>query len=639
MLSVGGMREFFNKFGNGCTLAVLGAFALSLVIGYSGNQGGRGGRNGGNSANPAEALVATVNGQPITEGDFREMNAQVQQRSGSAPAGTAFAGVQGQTMQNLVQRAVITQEAQRRNARPLEADLDKAIDQYRQSVAQQTGKTKLTDSEWADYLQSSRGMSVSDLREQAAKSLIPVALINTLKSEEKVTEVEARNQSAKAHLALISVPYQEAGVPVVPGKTKPLSEAEAQQKAAALYAKVKGGADFATIARSNTDNPDEAKKGGDVEPLDEYSAANAPGQMSLNLALGYGKDLADAVHKLAPGQNTDVVKISGLFQQHAVGFARLIDRKLATPKDFDSKKAIAALTEQRAAQKAETLIKSLVKSAKIEFKDLDKKAYYDYAQLQSAESESYQAMMSGQAATPPTKAETDAQQAVIDKDFDDMLKRHPDDVTAAILVADRIKAQKLLDAASQDRLIALDETIAKSSDDFDRHFDLADIYGKRKQYDKAKIHLDRVAKLLGYNTPYDLDGLKSANALHERLEKAYRAISQPAEADKEKALSDALQPKIMAANIKQLEEQRRAKAAQTAPGIQAVPQVSVPAGGGSQSITITPTPTPADKPAPAMKDGGTAAPPANAPTTPPSAPDTAPTPAGSASPPHVGKGR
>ncbi len=636
MFSVGGMREFFNKFGNGCTLAVLGAFALSLVIGYSGNQGGRGGRNGGNS-NPAEALVATVNGQPITEGDFREMNAQVQQRSGSAPAGTAFAGVQGQTMQSLVQRAVITQEAQRRNARPLEADIDKAIDQYRQIVAQQMSKTKLTDSEWADYLQSSRGMSVGDLREQAAKSLVPVALINTLKSEEKVTEVEARNQSAKAHLALISVPYQEAGAPVAPGKTKPLSEAEAQQKAAALYAKVKGGADFATVARSNTDNPAEAKKGGDIDPLDEYSAANAPGQMSLNLALGYGKDLADAVHKLAPGQNTDVVKISGLFQQHAYGFARLVDRKLTTPKDFDPKKAIASLTEQRAAQKAEDLIKSLVKSAKIEFKDLDKKAYYDYAQLQSAESESYQAMMSGRASTPPTKAETDAQQAVIDKDFDDMLKRHPDDVTAAILVADRIKAQKLPDAASQDRLIALDETIAKSSDDFDRHFDLADIYGKRRQYDKAKTHLDRVAKLLGYNTPYDLDGLKSANALHERLEKAYRAINQPAEADREKALSDALQPKIMAANIKQLEEQRKANAAQPAPGVQAMPQVSVPAGGGSQSITITPTP--AGKPAPAVKDSGKAAPSTNAPATPPPTPDAAPTPTQSASPPPAGKGR
>ena len=597
------MREFFNKFGNSCTLVILGIFAVSLVIGYSGNQGGRGGRNSGsNGPNPAEAVIATVNGQNLTEADFREVNARMMQQAGSAPAGPNFAALQGQSMQTLIQRTVIEQEAKRRKARPLEADIDRTIDQYRQSVATQQGKAKLTDQEWASYLDTNRGMSVSDLREQAAKSLTPLALVNSLKGEEKVTENEARNQTAQAHLSMISVPYQEPGSPPLKGKALPLTEAEAQQKANALYAKIKAGADFATVARSNADNPDEAKKGGDQAPIAEYPPAGANGAMSLSLPLLYGKDLAEAVHKLAPGQTTDVVKFSGL--EHAYGIARLVDRKLDTPKDFDPKKAIAALTTQRAEEKAEALIKSLVKSAKIEFKDPDKKTYYDLAKLESAGQEATQAMMSGQVATPPTKAETDAQQAVIDKGFEDMLKRHPDDITAAIMVADSIKRRKLEDPASLDRRIALDEIIAKSNDDFDRHFELADLYGQKKQVDKAKVHLDRVAKLLGYNTPYDLEGFRSADATHRTLEKKYRSLGLTADADREKAASDALQPKIAAESMKQLEEQRKARAAQGAQGAQGMPQfnipagggqtippVNVPAGGGSQAITITPDAT------------------------------------------------
>ena len=489
MISVGGMRNFFNRFGNGCALALLGAFALSLVIGYGNN--GLGNRVPHEGSSTADTVIATVNGQPITEADFREMSARLQSQGSPAP-GKAFATRQGEIMQQLIQKAIITQEAKRRNVHPLEADIDKQVDSFRTMIAQNLSKTKLSDQEFSDYLMNNRGMTVSDLRQLAAKDLIPLALVNSVKADEKVTEVEARNQTAQVHLIVVNVPYQDAATPPLPTqKKKPLTEAEARQKAEALYARVKGGADISLVEKSNTDDPGGAKNGGDVAMMAEYPSST-PGQMSISLNMLYGNDFADAVHKMTAGQTSEVMKLSGF--QKGYGFFKLLDRKINTPKDFDPKKAVAALTQQRAIEKLTKLIKSETKSAKIDIKDLDKKAYYDYAKLASAQQESIQDMMSGIQSVPPSPQESDAQQAVINKEFDAMLKRHPNDTTAAIMVADNIKQHRMMEPGAQDRLLAIDETIAKNTDDFDRHFELADMYREKKQYDKAKLHLDRVAK-------------------------------------------------------------------------------------------------------------------------------------------------
>ena len=242
-----------------------------------------------------------------------------------------------------------------------------------------------------------------------------------------------------------------------------------------------------------------------------------------------------------------------------------------------------------------------MKSAKIDFKDPDKKAYYDYAKLGSAQQEATQDMMSGTASTPPSKTETDAQQAVVDKEFDDMLKRHPDDTTAAILVAANLKKRQIEPGVS-DRLLAINETIAKSNDDYNTHFELADMYREHKQYDKAKTHLDRVAKLLSYNTPYTLEDMKTADATHRKLETTYRSINATTEADKEKGLSDALQPKITAAALKQkMEERNNSKGAAS----MSIPDMKIPAGGGSSPpITITPTPAPSGGTSTPHQSGG-----------------------------------
>lgn len=559
MLSVGAMRNFFNRFGNGCALLILGVFAVSLVAGY--NFGGGGGGRAGRGEQTG-TVIATVNGQQLTESDYQEAYEHVVGRNSPEP-GPAYAAAHGDAMDYLIKQTVIFQEAERRHARPLDADIDKAVDEARASVAQNLGKQKLTDQEWDTFLMNSRHWTNSELRADLARNLIPRALRNQLKADEHVTEAEARNQTALVHLVMVTVPYQAPNSPPPSGpKAKPLpTEAEAKQRIDALYAKIKAGADIKDVAKSNPDDPN-AKRSGDTGSIQEYPN---PGQggFSADLSLFYGPALADAVHKLTDGQITDVVQLSGLEKGFAV--AKLIARTANTPKDFDPKKAIAALAEQRAGKKLNALIIKLSKAAKVEIKDPDKRAYYDYAKMEMAQSEALQDMQNGIVTAPPTQAEQEAQKAIVIKDFEELLKRHPDDTTAAIIVADDLKAKnKLMDQATQDRLLKLNELIVKNNDDFTRHFDLADTYREKKLYDKAKEHLNRIAKLLSYNTPTDLDGLKQTDTTHTKLETAYRSINATVEADKEKQILADLQTKITQAALKQEMEQRAAAAKKAA---------------------------------------------------------------------------
>jgi len=607
MLSVGAMRNFFNRFGNGCALIILGAFAASLVLGYNSGFGNRGNNGRGETANN---VIATVNGQNLTESEFQEMYSRLTGRN-SPDVGRTYAAAQGETMMNLIEKAVILQEADRRHAHPLDADIDKELDRQREGVSKQMNKPKMSDQEWESFLETNAHITAADLRERLAKDLIPVALLNQLKADEKVTEAEARNQNAQVHLEMVEVPYQDPSSPPPPNaKNKPtLTEAEAKQKIDAYYQDIKSGKDIVKIARANPYDKEGAKRGGDAGSIAEYPNSGQGG-FSIDLNLLYGPEFAAAIHKLTDGQTTEVLKMGGL-EKGKFAIAKLVARKVETPKDFDIKKAIAAVAQQRATQKFTQLIRALTKSAKIDIKDPDKKTYYDFAKMERASSDTIQDMQNGIASTPPTKAETDAQAALVNKEFEDMLKRHPDDVTAAIMVAENLKNHRM-EPGVQDRLLTLNELIAKSTDDYDRHFELADAYREKKQYDKAKIHLDRIARLISYNTPIDLDQMKKADTTYRRLESSYRSIDATPEADKMKQIIAELQTKMTAAALKQQMEEREAAAqraaaqraaasakkgqkgkAGSAPGANDPNSITMPmtSGGASDPIQITPSPS------------------------------------------------
>lgn len=98
-----------------------------------------------------------------------------------------------------------------------------------------------------------------------------------------------------AGLAVIYLSFSNNPVPSQdPKAKKPLTEAEAKAKADKLAAELKAGADFAKLAKENSDDRDSAEKGG------EYA--------SIRRADNFPAAIKDTVFKLKNGETSDPVR-------------------------------------------------------------------------------------------------------------------------------------------------------------------------------------------------------------------------------------------------------------------------------------------------------------------------------------------
>jgi parvulin-like peptidyl-prolyl isomerase len=552
------------KFGWGLAI-VLG---LPMVIGFGLSQyTGRGQQ--ANIAASRNAILATVNGIPVTEGRF---TSELQRAPDKQP-GEQYASTQGQILQSLIAEAVLQQEAKRRGATVSDAEIDRQIATERERVL---GKNA-SDSDWEDYVTRATGMSASEYRDTLAQDprMLAQALIANIKQGIKVTEQDAKNQSAEVRLTLVLIPAGKP-TPFSPG-VKPLPDADAQKKAEDLLAKAKAGGDLAAIAKANSSDPS-AKKGGDTDWKHEYQ------MMSPTFgALGYGKDFDAAVQKTPTGQFTDVIKVAGFGQGYA--FAKVMDRRNNLPKTFDVKQEMEKLKDQQATLQFSDLLQKGVKTAKVEFNDADKKAFYDRTKLEQMQQEQMMAQFGqGNAADAPTAADVQKQQAMVDSEFEALLKRHPDDPTAALLVASSLKAKRFARDTTpaqrdqiRDRLIQLYESALKTTEDRNIRFELADLYHEKKDDAKAGREYQMIARLLNADPPYNLQTMQAAMMTHNRLVTAFRSVNLPEDAAKEQTKADEVR--------KQLAEEQKKEAA--AAKAQPSTNLTLPAGPGSTTRTLT----------------------------------------------------
>ena len=112
------------------------------------------------------------------------------------------------------------------------------------------------------------------------------------KTEARISAEYEKEKSSAVSLRHILVAYQGGAVPARRGMQAP-SEAEAMQKANALAARLRGGADFAETARAESDDEQSGPNGGMIGPA-------KPDQLP--------EDIAAVVRQLKPGQMSNPVK-------------------------------------------------------------------------------------------------------------------------------------------------------------------------------------------------------------------------------------------------------------------------------------------------------------------------------------------
>lgn len=540
IFSITWWRKVYSKlgrvFGWGCALV----FAIPLVIGFGWNQFS-GHDNQRNTS--SDSVIATVNGIPITMGEYRS-NATRQSGNGEQAA-----SAQGQAVEGLIYSKLLNQLATKRNVHVNEADVDKQIKEIREQLVGAKG----SDSDWEGVVFQKTGKTTGEFRESLTQSpnTVQKALLESYKGQERVTDQDIKNQSTEVQLATVLISYGPPS-PFNPSKSKakPLTEMEAKLKAESLQAEARGGKDIASIARKNSADFTSAK-GGDTGLLPEYKAAS-PQSANGYLDQAYGKDFAEVVHKTATGLFTDVVKTTGFNKGYV--FAKVTSRKNTPAKGTDPKKEGEAIREQRATVKLTDEVKVARNAAQVVFKPdaAEVKPYYDYFKLQEMQQKQATAMFGGgDTKDIPTPADIDKQQALVDTGFEQLLKKRSDDSTAALIVSKSVKkhlatAPPAEKPALRDRLISLYETALKSTEDRAIRLELVDLYRDKNDLVSAGKLLTKMSYLLNIDSPFGLEGLQDALSARQQLEAKYRSLNKLEEADAEKKKINELLTKIVA---------------------------------------------------------------------------------------------
>lgn len=237
---------------------------------------------------PSTAVVATVNGVAISRAEL-DMATQVLLGQAKMPAPTD--PQQRQQIEAMALDSLIAQELLYQAAKSVHiADLDNKVEEKINAAKARFGtpeafekalaQSKMTEQELKDRM--TREVMIGAYLEQEISAKITITPEQAKQFYDANPDMFKKPESVHASHILIGVDP----------KATPEEKQAARQKANDLHAKIKGGADFAEIAKAESTCPS-AKKGGDLGTF-------GPGQMV--------KPFEDAAFSLENGAVSDVVE-------------------------------------------------------------------------------------------------------------------------------------------------------------------------------------------------------------------------------------------------------------------------------------------------------------------------------------------
>ena len=209
-------------------------------------------------------VAATVNGRNIM---LSEVEKAVNQQTGGNPSSLnqlQMAQARLQVLNNLIQREVLFQRAEREKLLPTEAQIDGAI-------ATQKQNSGMTNEDFEKSLKA-QNISAETLREEARKDLAISALQDKYSGKIDISDREVeeyytnnRQQFVKARgvaLAMIMVDPADNSAEGIADDAK--NETDAKLKIDNIYQQLQGKADFATVARAKSEDINSLRGGGDI---------------------------------------------------------------------------------------------------------------------------------------------------------------------------------------------------------------------------------------------------------------------------------------------------------------------------------------------------------------------------------------
>lgn len=313
--------------------------------------------NNGSSDGKDNTVAATVNGKNIM---LAEVERGVSQQSGGKQAQLSqleLAQARLQVLGNLIQREVLFQRADRENLKPTEDEITGIINQQKQASG-------MTDDDFLKSL-AAQNMTMEALREEAKKDIAIKKLQDKYNSKITVNDKEVEDfyngnrerfvSSRGVALAMISVdPADNSSQGITQNDAK--GDAEAKLKIDNINQQLKGGADFATVARAKSEDANSVPRGGDIGFATEDD-------LKQN---GFPADLVAKFFAMQPGDRTEPVRFdSGKWYVFKLEEKRLQNENLTLESPGVRQQITQALIKQRSDILNAALLEVAMNEAKI----------------------------------------------------------------------------------------------------------------------------------------------------------------------------------------------------------------------------------------------------------------------------------
>jgi len=313
--------------------------------------------SGGASDSKDSTVAATVNGKNIMLAEVERGVSSQSQGKQAQLSQLELAQARLQILGSLIQREVLFQRADREKLLPTEDEITAIINQQKQ----QSG---MTDDDFQKSL-TAQNMTMETVREEARKDIAIKKLQDKYSSKITVNDKEVedfyngnRERFVSARgvaLAMIAVdPADNSGQGITQNDAK--SDAEAKLKIDNINQQLKGGADFATVARAKSEDANSVPRGGDLGFATEDD-------LKQN---GFPADLINNFFNMQPGDRTEPVRFdSGKWYIFKLEEKRLQTENLTLESPGVRQQITQALIKQRSDILNAALLEVAMNEAKI----------------------------------------------------------------------------------------------------------------------------------------------------------------------------------------------------------------------------------------------------------------------------------
>ena len=220
---------------------------------------------GSGTEGPSNTVAATVNGKKIMLQEVERLITQQTQGKQAQLSPLELAQARLQVLTSLIQREVLFQRSEQEKLLPSE-------DEVTSTINEQKAQTGMTDEEFARQLKD-QNLTMEALREEAKKDLAIKKLQDKYAGKITISDREVedyynhnKQQFVNARgvaLAMIAVdPGDNTQQGIKNDDAK--NETDAKLKIDNIYQQLKGGADFATVARAKSEDQQSLARGGDI---------------------------------------------------------------------------------------------------------------------------------------------------------------------------------------------------------------------------------------------------------------------------------------------------------------------------------------------------------------------------------------